>query len=183
MATKKWTLDPAHSELQFKAKHLMVSKVTGNFKDFQVAVESGADDFQDAQVSVVVNVDSVSTGPADRDHHLKSEDFFDVAHYPDMKFNSTKFRKMNDEGDYELDGALTIRGVTKPVKLRVEFGGVVRDPWGNIKSAFSVEGKIKRSDWGLNYNATLETGGVLLSDEIRILAEVQMVEAVEELVS
>jgi len=179
MATKKWTLDPMHSELQFKVKHLMVSNVTGNFKDFQVEVVSPTGDFTDATVTATVQVASVSTGPADRDKHLVSADFFDAEKYPEMKFVSTGFTRQDDD-DFILEGNLTIKDVTRPVKLRAEFGGTVRDPWGNIKSAFSLSGKINRNDWGLSYNAALETGGVLLSEEVRILAEVQMTAVVAE---
>lgn len=154
----------------------MVTNVRGSFDSFEVEAESEADDFQDARISARIQTASVNTGAADRDTHLRSADFFDVDHYPEMRFVSTGFRKMNTEGDYELDGELTILSVTKPVKLRVEYGGSIKDPWGNIKAAFSVEGKISRKDWGLNWNAALETGGVLVSDEVRILAELQMVE-------
>lgn len=179
MATKKWISDPAHSELQFKVKHLMITNVTGSFTDFSVETTGQAADFQDAKITVSVRTDSVKTGPQDRDKHLQSADFFDSEKYPEIKFVSTRFRKMNEEGDYVLEGDLTIKDATVPVSLNVEFGGTVKDPWGNVKSAFSVQGKINRKQWGLNYNATLETGGVLVSDEVRILAEVQMTEVVE----
>lgn len=180
MKTKKWVSDPAHSELQFKVKHLMVSNVTGGFQDFQAEAESTAEDFQDARIRLSARIDSVSTGPADRDKHLKSADFFDAEQYPELKFESTEFRKLNDEGEYELFGNLTIKGVARPVKLRAEYGGSITDPWGNFKTAFSVQGKISRKDWGLNYNAALEAGGVMISDEVRIFAELQMVEVVSE---
>lgn len=179
MANKKWTLDLAHSELQFKVKHLMVSNVTGSFRSFHAEVTSASDDFTDAAIKAVVKVDSVETGPKDRDHHLKSADFFDAVQYPEITFVSTSFRKVSGD-DYELQGDLTIKGVTRPVKLQAEFGGSARDPWGNVKTAFSLTGKINRADWGLNYNAVLETGGVLLSDEVKILAEVQMTEVVAQ---
>jgi polyisoprenoid-binding protein YceI len=180
MTTKKWVLDPAHSELQFKVKHLMVSNVTGSFSHFEIEAETAAEDFHDAVINVTVKTGSVTTGPADRDKHLKSADFFDAEKYPEIKFISTRFHRLDEEGNYELDGNLTIKDIMKPVKLHVEYGGSVRDPWGNIKTAFSIQGKINRKDWGLNYNAVLETGGVLISDEVRILAEVQMTEAVPE---
>lgn len=160
----------------------MVSNVTGNFKDFQVEVASDSGDFTDAAVKAVVQVDSIATGPADRDNHLKSGDFFDAANFPTIAFTSTAFRKLAT-GEYALEGNLTIKGVTRPVKLQAEFGGSVQDPWGNLKTAFSLTGKINRSDWGLSYNAALETGGVLLSEEVRILAEVQMTEVVASEVS
>jgi polyisoprenoid-binding protein YceI len=180
MATKKWASDLAHSELQFKVKHLMITNVTGDFTDFNVETESESPDFQDAKIQVTIKTDSVKTGPVDRDKHLKSADFFDTEKYPEIKFASTGFRKVNDEGVYVLEGNLTIKDVTAPVSLKVEYGGSVKDPWGNVKAAFSVQGKINRKDWGLNYNATLETGGVLVSDEVRIFAELQMTVVVEE---
>jgi polyisoprenoid-binding protein YceI len=180
MATKKWVSDLAHSELQFKVKHLMITNVTGDFTDFNVETESESADFQDAKIEVTVKTDSVKTGPADRDKHLKSADFFDTEKYPEIRFVSTSFSKVDEDGGYLLKGDLTIKDVTAPVSLNVEYGGSVKDPWGNVKAAFSVQGKINRKDWGLNYNATLETGGVLVSDEVRIFAELQMTVAVEE---
>jgi polyisoprenoid-binding protein YceI len=180
MATKKWVSDLAHSELQFKVKHLMITNVTGYFTDFQVEAESESPNFEDAKIRVTVKTDSVKTGPADRDKHLKSADFFDTEKYPEIRFVSTSFRKGDEDGDYLLEGNLTIKDVTAPVRLSVEYAGSVKDPWGNVKAAFSLQGKINRKDWGLNYNATLETGGVLVSDEVRILAELQMTAVVEE---
>lgn len=180
MATKKWVLDPAHSELQFKVKHMMVTNVTGNFTQFTVDVTTKSDDLQDADIQFSADVDSVYTGNKQRDEHLKSGDFFDSKAYPELTFQSASFKKINDDGDYELLGDLTIKGVTKPVKLQVNFGGTAKDPWGNVKAGFSVSGKINRKDWGLNYNAALETGGVMVSEEVRILAELQMAEVVEE---
>lgn len=179
MAKQKWALDPAHSELQFKVKHMMVSNVTGEFSHFNVDVASSADDLQDAEIKFSADVDSISTGNGQRDEHLKSGDFFNSKDHPQILFNSTSFKKLNDDGDYELEGDLTIRGVAKPVKLQVNFGGSAKDPWGNIKAGFSLAGKINRKDWDLNYNAALETGGVLLSDEVRILAELQLAQVVE----
>lgn len=180
MATKRWVLDPAHSELQFKIKHLMVSNVTGSFTDFKAEATSNTEDFQDAAIVATISVDSISTRSADRDEHLLSKDFFDSENHPEIKFVSTGFNKTNEEDVYELSGGLTIKGETRPIKLKAEYGGIAKDPWGNIKTAFSLQGKINRADWGLNYNAALETGGVLLSEEVRILAEIQMAEAVEQ---
>ncbi|GAA4318023.1 YceI family protein [Compostibacter hankyongensis] len=176
MATKQWVSDPAHSEIQFKVKHLMVTNITGSFKQFSASAESSRDDFQDAKISFSADIASVDTGNEQRNGHLLAADFFDAEKFPQLSFVSTAFRKINDEGDYELDGNLTIKDVTKPVKLRA-VGGAVTDPWGNVKTAFSVEGKINRTDWGLSYNAALETGGVLISEDVRILAEVQMTES------
>lgn len=174
MTNTKWTLDPAHSELQFKVKHMMVSNVTGEFKDFQVQVETPGESIEKASIHFTANTDSVSTGNNQRDGHLKSGDFFDAAKFPEMKFVSSSFEKINQDDDYELKGNLTIRDVTKPVTLQVNHGGIAKDPWGNLKAGFSISGKINRKDWGLNYNAVLEAGGVMVSDEVRILAELEM---------
>jgi len=177
MSTQKWISDPTHSELQFKVKHLMISKITGSFTDFTVQAETEDEDFQSAQISAKVQLASVATGQADRDKHLKSGDFFDVEANPTMDFASTKVVKTGDE-DYQLDGQLTIKGITKPVSLKLEYGGTAVDPWGNTKAAFSIDGKISRKDWGLTYNAPLEAGGVMISDEVKILGEIQLIKSV-----
>ncbi len=181
MRTTKWELDPAHSELQFKVKHMMVSNVTGYFNNFSIAVETKGEEIENAQIHFTAETESIYTKNEKRDSHLKSEDFFDSDNHPQIRFESTSFKK-TDDSDYLLKGNLTIREITKPVKLQVEYGGQAKDPWGNIKAGFSVSGKINRKDWGLTYNTTLETGGVMVGDEIRILAEVQMVQLVEETV-
>jgi polyisoprenoid-binding protein YceI len=180
MATTKWVSDPAHSELQFKVKHMMVSNVTGSFQDFQVDVKTTREDLQDAEIRFSAEVDSIFTGSKQRDEHLKSKDFFEAEKYPQINFVSTSFKKLNDEGDYELIGDLTIHGVSKPVKLQVSYGGLAKDPWGNEKAGFSVTGKVNRKDWGLSYNAALETGGVMVGEEVRIMAELQMAEVAEK---
>ena len=179
MSTTKWTLDPAHSELQFKVKHMMVSNLTGSIGSFQVTVDAEGADIEDARIHFEGELDSISTGNAQRDAHLKNEDFFDTARFPKIQFASTSFKKINEDGDYALNGELTIRDVTRPVSLQVNFGGQAKDPWGNTKAGFSVSGKINRKDWGLNYNAVLETGGVMVGEDVRILAELQMAQVTE----
>ena len=176
MATQKWISDQTHSELQFKVKHLMISKVTGSFTDFTIEAESENGEFHGASVKAQVKLDSIATGQKDRDEHLKNGDFFDIAQYPTMDFVSTSFEKVDDD-EYKISGNLTIKGVTNPVTLKLEYGGTAVDPWGNTKAAFSIDGKINRKDWGLTYNATLEAGGVMISDEVRILGEVQLTQA------
>ncbi len=171
MSTTKWILDPAHSELLFKVKHLMISSVKGEFKSFAAEVEG--EDFQKSSIKVVIDASSIFTNNTDRDNHLKSADFFDVEKYPSVTFVSTSFTKKSDEL-FELVGDLTMRGVTKSVALKVEFGGVAQDPWGNTKAGFTVSGKVNRKDWGLNWNAALEAGGVMVSDEVQISAEIQL---------
>ena len=174
MKTEKtiWKLDPTHSEITFKVKHLMISNVKGAFKSFQAEVEG--DDFAEAKVQVNIDAGSVDTNNEDRANYLKSAHFFDIEHYKDMQFEGSTLQKVAS-GQYTLTGYLTIKDVRKPVQFDVEFGGINQDPWGNRKAGFSLEGKINRKDWGLNWNAALETGGVLVSDDVRIQAEVQFV--------
>ena len=171
MATTKWVLDPAHSELQFKVKHLMITTVTGSFNEFSAELTTDADDFEHASISFKAGVHSIDTGNKDRDGHLVSGDFFNAEEFPAVSFVSTSFKKDGD--DYKLTGNLTIKDVTKEVSLNVEFGGTAQDPWGNTKAGFTLNGKINRTNFGLTYNAALETGGVMLSEEVRILGELQ----------
>lgn len=173
MATTKWTLDPSHSELQFKVKHLMITTVTGTLKSFNAEIESEGDDFSNANISFKGDINSLETGSTDRDNHLKSADFFDIEKYPEMSFKTTSIEK--DGSDYVVKGNLTIKDVTKEVKLNTEFGGIATDPWGNTKAGFTISGKINRVDFGLTWNAALETGGVMVSEEVRILGELQFV--------
>ena len=162
-----WSVDPSHTEVGFVARHLMVSKVRGNFADVAGTVVV-ADDVTASTVDVTVQMASVDTRSADRDTHLKSADFFDVENYPTMRFVSTSF-----DGE-ELSGDLTIKDVTRPVTFEVEFNGVQADPWGNTKAGFEAEAEIKRADWGLTWNAAIEGGGVLVSDKIKIVLDVQL---------
>lgn len=173
MSKTKWTIDPVHSEIQFKVKHLMITTVTGHFKEVSATVESEEPDFSDADVYFEAKTASLSTNDEKRDDHLRSGDFFDAEKYPALKFESTSLKKGDDAGVYNVTGDLTIKDVTKPVTLVAEFGGIQKDPWGNHKAGFSVHGKINRKDWGLNWNAALESGGVLVSDEVRIFCELQ----------
>lgn len=167
MATK-WNLDPTHSEITFKVKHMMISNVKGQFKNFSAEIESEDDTFKNAKTAAIIQTDSVDTNNPDRDAHLKGEEFFNASANPQITFETDS---LNDE----ITGNLTINGVTKQIKLDVDFGGINMDPWGNTKAGFSFEGKIKRSDFGLNWNAALEAGGVLVSDEVKIAGELQFV--------
>ena len=169
MATK-WNLDPTHSEITFKVKHMMISNVKGSFTNFNSELVSEDETFKNVTVKTSIQTDSINTNNTDRDNHLKSEDFFNVAVNPEITFESNSLNN-------EVTGNLTINGVTKPVALEVEFGGINVDPWGNTKAGFSFEGKIKRSDFGLNWNAALEAGGVMVSDEVKIAGELQYVKA------
>ena len=176
MATKTWALDPTHSEVQFKIKHLMITNVTGSFDMFTVTAQTEDEDFTKAKLSFTADVDSISTNNEQRDAHLKSADFFDAATFPKIKFEATKTENVDSDGSYELYGNLTIRDVTKNVKLSVEFGGVVKDPFGNTKAGFTINGKLNRKDFGLTWNAVTEAGGVVVSDEVRITCEIQLIE-------
>lgn len=172
----KWVVDPAHSELSFKVKHLMITNVKGEFREFEANVYTEGKELMTSDIELRINPASITTGDAQRDGHLKSADFFDVENHRQIIFTGNSFEKVED-GNYILHGNLEMRGVTKPVKLDVEFGGVMKDPWGNEKAGFTVNGKINRKEWGLNWNAALETGGVLVSEEVRINGDVQLVKA------
>ena len=169
-----WSLDPAHTEIGFKVRHMMITTVSGTFGKFDASVETEGDDFSTAEIEFTADADSITTHNADRDKHLKSDDFFAVDKYPQVKFKSTRIEKKDDE-IFILHGDLTIRDVTQPITLDVELGGIGKDPWGNQKAGFSITGKIKRTDYKLNWNAALETGGVLVGEEVKINAEVQLV--------
>jgi polyisoprenoid-binding protein YceI len=170
--TTKWAIDPSHSEIQFKVKHLMISTVTGSFKEFGAEAELEGDDLTNAQVSFWANTASVDTNSADRDKHLRSADFFDSEKFEKLSFKSTAIEGSGDS--WKVTGDLTIKDVTKPVTLNVEWSGQAKDPWGNTKAGLNLSGKIDRKEFGLNWNAALEAGGVLVSDEVRIQCEVQL---------
>ncbi len=167
-----WAIDPTHSEITFRVKHLMITNVKGEFRKFDAEIKG--QDFTSAAIRATIDATSIFTNDDSRDAHLRSADFFDVENYPELTFEGTSFQKTQGE-NYLLKGILTIKGVRREVAFDVEFGGINKDPWGNEKAGFSISGKINRKDWGLNWNAALETGGVLVSDEVRISAEVQLV--------
>ena len=175
MTSTKWVLDPTHSEIQFKIRHLMISNVTGQFTKFEVSAETDGEDFSNAKVSFTAEVDSVTTGNEQRDGHLKSADFFDAAKFPQIKFVATKYESVDNDGSYELYGDLTIRDVTKSVKLDVEFGGIAKDPWGNTRAGFEINGKVNRKEFGLQWHAVTEAGGVVVSDDVKIHCAVELI--------
>jgi polyisoprenoid-binding protein YceI len=174
MSVTKWIIDPTHSEIGFKVKHMMFTNVSGKFQNYNAAIETEGDDFENAKIEFIANVDSLTTGNPDRETHLLSSDFFDSAQFPKISFKSTSFKK-TENAEYELIGDITIRGVSKSVKLNTEYSGLMKDPWSNIKAGFVINGKINRKDWGLNWNSALETGGVLVSEEVRLNIELQFV--------
>jgi polyisoprenoid-binding protein YceI len=169
-----WKIDPTHSEVQFKVKHLMISTVTGQFANFEGTVEAASEDFSGASITFEADVDSISTKNADRDQHLKAPDFFDAAQYPKVRFVSKEVKKVDDT-TYKVTGDLTIREHTKPVELAVEYGGITKDPWGQVKAGFELSGKINRKEFGLAFHATTDTGGLVLGDEVKLLAAVEVV--------
>ncbi len=168
----QWVLDPTHSELAFKVKHMMITNVKGEFKNFSVDIKG--DDIFKSEISVLIDASSINTNNEPRDAHLKFADFFDVENHQELSFKSTSFTKISGD-DYKLKGLLGIKGISKEITLTAEFGGISKDPWGNEKTGFSISSKINRKDWGLNWNAALETGGVLVSEDVRISAEIQFV--------
>ncbi|WP_211324055.1 YceI family protein [Echinicola strongylocentroti] len=173
MSTVKWTIDPTHSEINFKVKHLVISTVTGKFKEFEGAAEVPADDFSGSKIAFSANTDSIDTNQSDRDAHLKSEDFFDAEKFPKLSFSNGVLS--NEGGNYTLKGDLTIKDITKSIELDVDFGGVAEDPYGNTKAGFDLEGKISRKEFGLTWDAVTEAGNVMVGDPIRILASIQLV--------
>ena len=167
----KWALDPTHSEVHFKVKHLVISTVTGSFKAFDGSFEAENDDFSNAQIDFSLDVSSIDTNQGQRDIHLKSPEFFDAEKYPKMTFSSTSFTKDGD--DYVLQGHLTIKDLTKPVKLNVELGGTATDFYGNEKAGFEITGKISRKEFGLTWDAITEAGAIVVGDEIKLNINVQ----------
>ncbi|MDB5153034.1 MAG: YceI family protein [Mucilaginibacter sp.] len=173
-AATKWAIDPMHSEVQFKVKHLVISTVSGFFRSFEGSVESENEDFDGASIEFSIDINSVDTNQTQRDEHLKSPDFFDAAKYPHIKFKSTSFKKTGDD-EYELKGDLTIRDVTKPISLYAEFGGSAADAYGNIKAGFEITGKINRKEFGLTWEGVTEAGSIVVGEDIKLTINAQLV--------
>jgi len=174
MAKATWAIDPTHSEIGFKVKHMMFTNVSGKFNSFEAAIENEEEQFETSAITFSAEVSSINTGNDDRDNHLRSGDFFDVENFAKLTFKSTGVKKVN-EGEYQVSGDLTIKDVTKNITLDAEYSGLMKDPWGNTKIGLSLNGKINRKEFGLSWNAALETGGVLVGEEIKLNAEVQFV--------
>lgn len=172
MATTNWVLDPTHSEIGFKVRHMMITNVSGSFASFEVEVKSSDEQFSSADLRFSADVNSISTGSDQRDGHLKSADFFETEKYPELVFEAKGYSPQ--KGEHSLKGNMTIKGITKPVEFKVEFGGIAKDPWGNTKAGFTISGKINRKDFGLTWNAATEAGGVLVGEEVKLLAEIQL---------
>jgi polyisoprenoid-binding protein YceI len=169
-----WKLDPAHSEITFQVKHMMITNVRGSLKDYTIEVESEDEHFANAKIYFSGKMNSITTNNDQRDTHLRSADFFDVEKNPEITFKSTSYKKTNGD-NYKLEGDLTIKGVTKKIALDVKFAGIQKDPWGNEKAGFSVSGKVNRKNFGLNWNTILETGGAMVSDDVNISCEIELI--------
>jgi polyisoprenoid-binding protein YceI len=169
----KWAIDPTHSEVSFKVKHLVISTVTGYFKKFEGSITSDSEDFDGATIEFTADIASIDTNQTDRDAHLKSGDFFDAEKFPKLIFTNGVLE--NNSGEYSLKGDLTIKDITKPIVLSVDFGGVAGDPYGNTKAGFELEGKISRKEFGLTWNAVTEAGSVVVGDQVKLLANIQVV--------
>ena len=170
----KWSIDPKHSSIEFKVRHLMIAHVKGSFKVFDASVYTSGKDFTTAEIDLWIDVDSVSTGDKDRDEHLKSIDFFDVLHHKQITFVASTMISPSEDDNYVLWGELTINGISQNVKLNVEFGGIITDSYGNEKAGFSVSGIINRGDFGLIWNSAIEKGGFVVSDEVNINCELEL---------
>lgn len=173
---KQWNLDLVHSEVSFKIRHMMISNVSGIFQSAQASLLAGNEDFSDAEISFEADVNSINTSNSQRDEHLISADFFDASQFPKISFKSSSFDKKS-EGVYQLNGELTIRDVTRPISLDVEYTGTVVDPYGQTKAGFEMNGKISRSEFGLTWSAITEAGGVVLGDDVKLIFSIQMVAA------
>lgn len=175
-----WVIDPIHSDISFKIKHLVISTVTGSFRKFDGQIVGKRDDFNGAKVHFTINVKSIDTNQAQRDAHLQSGDFFEADSYPEITFDSTSFLKTTD-GDYKMVGNLTMKGVTKPVELNVEYGGSEDNGHGIFKHGFEVTGTVNRMEFGMTWNKLTDSGGLGLGENIRLIANIQVAELVEEL--
>ena len=173
----KWSIDQAHSELGFRVRHLMISHVKGAFKTFDATIYTTAKNFETVEIDMWIDPSSINTNNEKRDAHLKSADFFDVQKHKQITSTSATMGTADADGNHEMWGELTMVGITKNIRLNVKFGGIINDPWGNEKAGFTITGKINRNDWGLSWNASIEAGGVMVSDEVTISCEVELTNA------
>ncbi len=173
----KWSMDQVHSNIAFKVRHLMISNVKGVFKTFDASIYTVGKDFVTAEIDLWIDAASIDTGEENRNEHLKSAEFFDVKNHKQITFVSNTIEKIENSNMYELWGELTIKATTKNIRLNVEFGGIVTDPWGKEKAGFSVKGKINRSDFELVWNNALDAGGVLVGEEVSISCELELYDA------
>ncbi|WP_025763117.1 YceI family protein [Dyadobacter tibetensis] len=179
MRNTKWVVDPAHSEVQFKIKHLVISTITGSFKNFKGGATSDMGDFENAEIHFSLDVNSIDTNQSMRDAHLKSADFFDAEQFPHIEFRSNYFHKINDE-QYKLNGYLTLKGITKPIELDAEFGGTEIDEQGKRRAGFEVVGRFGRQEFGLNYLKLTESGRLVIGEDVKLLANIQLIQEEEK---
>ena len=177
--TTKWTIDPTHAEIGFSVRHLMISTVRGRFAGISGTVTVDEQNPRNSKVDVTIDATSIDTRQEMRDNHLRSPDFFDVAKFPNLHFVSKRIEGDPRRGDFRLVGDLTIRDVTREVELKAALEGETKDPWGNERAGFSASGKINRTDFGLHWNQALETGGVVVSDEVKLSLDVELVKKAE----
>jgi polyisoprenoid-binding protein YceI len=170
-----WKIDPVHSNVEFTVTHMVISEVTGHFKDYSVTLTQGKDDFSGSTLTAVIKTASISTDNDMRDNHLRSSDFFDVEKFPEMTFKSTSFEKLGDS-DYRITGDLTMHGVTKSVVLDTKYNGQIKDSKGTSYAGFKATGKVNRYDFGLKWNKALEAGGIMVSENVDITLNVKMVQ-------
>ncbi|SFD05686.1 Polyisoprenoid-binding protein YceI [Chitinophaga sp. CF118] len=171
-----WKIDDSHSEIGFKVKHLMITNVSGYFTRFSGSIQTNSDDFHDATIAFEASTDSINTQNKQRDEHLMNGDFFDAANFPKINFVSKKVKKITDE-QYKLLGDLTIKGHTHPIELEVTHNGMTIDPYGQEKAGFALKGRLHRTDYGLRWNASTEAGSIVLSDEVKLNMEIQLVKS------
>jgi polyisoprenoid-binding protein YceI len=176
----KWSIDQAHSEISFKVRHLMITHVRGSFKTFDASIYTSGKDFRTAEIDLWIDPSSIVTGDTKRDEHLKSADFFDVLKHKQITFTSSTIGEADAAGNQELWGELTMNNIARNIKLNAQFGGVIKDPWGNEKAGFTISGKINRNDWGLVWNATIETGGLMVSEEVTISCDIELLNLGQE---
>jgi polyisoprenoid-binding protein YceI len=170
----KWNIDPIHTEIGFKVKHLMITNVRGTFAEFDASIYTTGEDFISAEIDFWLNAASVNTGNEKRDEHLKSADFFYTEKFKEIHFTGNTFEKSEADDKYKIYGELTIKDIKKQIKLDVDFGGIIKDPWGGQRAGFNINGKINRKDWGLHWNTVMEAGGVVVGEDVWIICEVQL---------
>jgi len=170
----KWGFDKTHSKIQFDVDHMVISEVSGQFQEYEGTVVTSKEDFSDARIDFSIDVKSIDTDNEDRDKHLRSADFFDVEKYPKIIFSGKEMKKV-DENLYQLTGDYTMHGVTKEITLDVKYGGTVKDPYGNIKAGFKITGIINRADFGLKYNSVMDSGGMLIGEEVTITCKIELI--------
>ncbi len=172
--TTNWGFDASHSTVRFAVSHMVISEVEGNFSEYEGTVTTSKSDFSDADINFTIDVSSIDTDDADRDDHLRNDDFFDVAKFPNIIFKSKSMEKIS-ENKFEVKGDFTMHGITREITLDAKYGGTIKDPWGNVRAGFKITGTIDRTLWGLKYNSTMDTGGLMIGEEIDIVCKMELI--------